>query len=1238
MSCIKFPLISFVLSLSIVSASLVASDDPLHFRQWQFEGNSVDSDPGGYRFGVLETENALGQGEENVVMIISFGSQTSHEDLQQAFWNNANEVPNDGVDNDSNGYIDDVSGINIADQNGDLTDNDGWGTSLAGIIAAQSNNGLGIRGISPATKIVSCKVPDNFNAQPIIDNVAVIEECVDYAIQLKNNGVNLFAISISFSIGPGFYTPETEDAVKLLLSLSDKIESNDLLFISGMTNTPDYDGEHLDFMPIFPFSLHSPNIVSASRLKRGLSTYGNYGRSATTSIVVEDTISTVPFEKYVSNGDYVLEVTPASSNVTVSDWINIIEHPDDSEAMTWHIEPLANNGGRSEIVLPAINLAELNTSKLLIDVSLKRIKRVNSLNPNRHPIYTDSVGFVNLEFRVVGTEEWQIFTNGFAKARGIWDLYTAELDLSNYYFPPILSDSVIELKLVISGDETYVDRFHVWEEDNGLWVDGYDYVAPGNPGEGILTAMAAVIKSHNNDWPAWKIANALASGGSYEEFFPNYRYPINIAGKDLLTLSGNNQGALDCENKVIQRRLLPSNNHTNYAVVNEAFKVKTKSINCEQPGEQYTYTDSITGDTFQSRDDGLEFDVHANDGMGILTFSSSTPRDITLTNPLDYDLNLIVLNEYQPVSEITAEWVVIDRNVDEQLGQWENSPVELRLGGVTTDISKSFSFSSGTQRYGLVTSESPFLLVDSLKQKDARLKQQTKQPEATNNAAKDLANSNPVIVEHSNSHYDDSVFVDKHLNSVRIYAAPVKLDSYASKREWIKGEAPNRNIIVAFGDFIQIVLQENEGSIQFNFGSLPADLEGEVYEIGIEVGLQYRQKRSITLTSNTSYFMDLDSDGDGLLDSNDHDNDNDGVDDNNDIFPYLADESRDFDRDGLGDNADSDDDNDGVLDAEDAFPFDTDNDGFNNDTDNDDDNDGINDDSDLFPLDPSESADFDGDGVGDNADRDDDNDGVEDEEDSFPFNPSESLDSDADGIGNHADIDDDSDGILDAEDLFPLDTDNDGMDNRNDTDDDGDGTEDLVDDFPYDPSEATDTDGDGIGNNSDADDDGDGTEDSVDAYPLDSRESADTDGDGIGNNSDADDDGDGAEDSVDAFPLDPTETTDTDGDGTGNNTDTDDDGDGSEDSVDAFPLDPTETTDTDRDGIGNNKDEDDDGDGTPDVQDAFPLDSSRASSQAPVQNQSESGGVLAPLYVILIIFLLVYRRSYYIKKEMSAKY
>lgn len=156
--------------------------------------------------------------------------------------------------------------------------------------------------------------------------------------------------------------------------------------------------------------------------------------------------------------------------------------------------------------------------------------------------------------------------------------------------------------------------------------------------------------------------------------------------------------------------------------------------------------------------------------------------------------------------------------------------------------------------------------------------------------------------------------------------------------------------------------------------------------------------------------------------------------------------------------------------------IDTDSDGLNNTDDTDDDGDGVADQSDAFPEDATETTDTDGDGIGNNADADDDNDGLEDSTDTSPLvddadgdgiidgDDPDYIDSDFDGTVDSADpdyMDSDGDGTVDSDDPDYTDNDgdgtvdsadddddNDGISDDDDTDDDGDGILDTDEDIP----------------------------------------------------------------------------------------------------------------------------------------------------------------------------------------------
>jgi subtilisin family serine protease len=97
---------------------------------------------------------------EQIVVVIDTGVDYNHPDLVDTMWRNPLEVAGNGVDDDGNGYIDDLHGINSITDSGDPMDEQGHGTHVAGIIGARGNNSRGIAGVSWGSKIIAAKFLD----------------------------------------------------------------------------------------------------------------------------------------------------------------------------------------------------------------------------------------------------------------------------------------------------------------------------------------------------------------------------------------------------------------------------------------------------------------------------------------------------------------------------------------------------------------------------------------------------------------------------------------------------------------------------------------------------------------------------------------------------------------------------------------------------------------------------------------------------------------------------------------------------------------------------------------------------------------------------------------------------------------------------------------------------------------------------------------------------------------------
>lgn len=136
------------------------------------------------------------------VAVIDTGIDWHHSDLDANIWTNNNEIAYNGIDDDGNGYIDDVRGWDFVEEDNDPNDAHGHGTHVAGLIAAEHND-FGISGAAPDAKLMPIRVLDD-QGMGILDNVV---RGIHYAI---DNGASV----INLSLGASFGTTELFQAVR----------------------------------------------------------------------------------------------------------------------------------------------------------------------------------------------------------------------------------------------------------------------------------------------------------------------------------------------------------------------------------------------------------------------------------------------------------------------------------------------------------------------------------------------------------------------------------------------------------------------------------------------------------------------------------------------------------------------------------------------------------------------------------------------------------------------------------------------------------------------------------------------------------------------------------------------------------------------------------------------------------------------------------------------------------------
>ena len=199
-------------------------------------------------------------GDGVTIAVIDTGIDIAHEDLAENIWNNSKEIPDNGIDDDGNGKIDDINGWNFSDDSNLVCDNsniadENHGTHIAGIIAAIKDNTKGILGVAPLAKIMPLKVFKSGKAY-----TSDIINAIQYA---ENMGVRI----INCSWGSIDDNPV----------LKEVIQNSNMLFVCAAGN----NSANIDSNPVYPAAFDCSNIITVASVNRNglLSGFSNYGEN-----------------------------------------------------------------------------------------------------------------------------------------------------------------------------------------------------------------------------------------------------------------------------------------------------------------------------------------------------------------------------------------------------------------------------------------------------------------------------------------------------------------------------------------------------------------------------------------------------------------------------------------------------------------------------------------------------------------------------------------------------------------------------------------------------------------------------------------------------------------------------------------------------------------------------------------------------------------------------------------------
>ncbi|MCX7749642.1 MAG: S8 family serine peptidase [Clostridia bacterium] len=249
----------------------VVPTDPEYSKMW-----GLNDPAAGMDINVQKAWDITKGSSSIIVGVLDTGTDTSHPDLSGNIYINPGEIPGNGVDDDQNGFIDDVNGWDFANKDSsvfDTADRDSHGTHVSGTIAASANT-EGVIGAAPNVKILPLK---------FIDSGGTTSDAVTAIQYAKNMGVSI----INCSWGQNSYDSALYDAMA---------SASNITFVCAAGN------ENCDISVIYhwPAGFTMPNLITvgATDLKGNMAYFSNYGRDVDIAAPGFNIYSTLPNNSY----------------------------------------------------------------------------------------------------------------------------------------------------------------------------------------------------------------------------------------------------------------------------------------------------------------------------------------------------------------------------------------------------------------------------------------------------------------------------------------------------------------------------------------------------------------------------------------------------------------------------------------------------------------------------------------------------------------------------------------------------------------------------------------------------------------------------------------------------------------------------------------------------------------------------------------------------------------------------
>ncbi len=207
-------------------------------------------------------------GAQNVVVaVLDSGIDLSHPDLIANIWSNPRELPANGIDDEQNGFVDDVRGWNFLTNTNNVQDVYGHGTHVAGIIGAVGNNGVGITGLNWQVTLMPLKILGDNS----VGTVSAALAAVSYVTMMRRDFETNIVVSNNSWVASTGASAVLRDAIAAMNNVG-------ITFVAAAGN----NASNNDVLPRYPSSYDVPNVISVASSDSfdNLSSFSNYGPSS----------------------------------------------------------------------------------------------------------------------------------------------------------------------------------------------------------------------------------------------------------------------------------------------------------------------------------------------------------------------------------------------------------------------------------------------------------------------------------------------------------------------------------------------------------------------------------------------------------------------------------------------------------------------------------------------------------------------------------------------------------------------------------------------------------------------------------------------------------------------------------------------------------------------------------------------------------------------------------------------